>query len=132
MFTEKEIKKMKRFNSTKFKIFCYICFSFCAVGSFFISVHYFMLSLKYAHSINKNMVEIFNGLIEGFSPFKNYDGAYCAAIYNLVISIKDFLQAIMLLLIILFIRIKKEMYLKIINLFESKTKQDIIQNENVK
>ena len=122
MFTEKEIKNMKFISSSKWMYFGYFCLFFGAVASLFLSVQYFILSQKYAHLINKNMSEIFNGLLEGFSPRKTYDGAYCAAIYILIISVKHFFTAIIALLTILFIRIRAKLSLKIINLIESKGK----------
>lgn len=132
MFTEKEIKNMKIISSSKFKYFCYILLFFSAVVSLVGSVHAFILSKKCAQLIHKNMSEIFNGLGQGFSISKTYDGAYCAAIERLGISIKGFFITIIILALMLSFRAMLKRNLKIINLIESKTKQDIIQNENVK
>ena len=60
-------------------------------------------------------MKIFNGLSEGFSPHnKTYDGAYCAAVYILIISIKYYFIASIALLVMFSIRIRVKWSLKIL------------------
>jgi len=120
MFTEKEIENIKKVSSPKVKYLIYAVLFFSAVLSLVGSVNDYILSHKYAHLINKDMIDIFNGFIEGYSPSKTYDGAYCAAIERLVISITGFLTAILMLGLMLFVRAILKRNLKIINLIESK------------
>jgi hypothetical protein len=119
MFTEKEIKNMKLISSSKW---IYFCLFFGALAFLFVSVYYYILSQNYAHLINKSMNEIFNALFEGFSPHKTYDGAYCAAIYNLITSIEKFFMALFFIFMSLILKQKINMYSKIVKLIENETK----------
>jgi len=120
MFTEKEIENIKKVSSPKLKYLIYAVLLFSALLSVVSSVNNFILSQKYAYSINKEMGEIFNGFIEGYSPSNTYEGAYCAAIERLVISLTDLFTAGLMFCLLLFARAIFKRNLKIINLIEAK------------
>ena len=87
-----------------------------AIIPLFNSILNFILAQKYAELIHKNISEIFNGGIHGFSPYKTYSGVYCLAIDKLGNSIADFFTTFMILGIIVFVIIIEEKNLKIKNL----------------
>jgi len=82
----------------------------------FNNVYHFILAQKYAQLIHKNISDLLNGWIHGFSPYETYSGVYCIALEKLEDSILGFFTIFMTLGIIIFAIIIEEQRVKIKNL----------------
>lgn len=103
-------------SSKKAKFFLLIFIFLVAILGLVRGIQDFILAQKYAQFIHKNMSEILNGSIHGFSPYKTYSGIYCVAVDKLGDSILGFFMIFMTVGIIMFGIIIEEQRLKIKNL----------------
>ena len=98
IFTEKEINRIKKLNSSKFNPLLYSIFLLFTIMILVRGIQKFIIAQKYAQLAHKSMSEIFNVINRGFSPLETYNGSYCIAIFNYMEgSINSFCYTIIML-----------------------------------